>query len=165
MTETKQRNIGVALECFVQKDGEYLMLHRHPTKKIMPNVWMAPGGKRNFNEGLFACAKREIREETGLEIKNLKVKVIGNAYIEDLDLELYFHFLTAEWAGGELTPETEIGELVWLAPRKIFELDNLLAELKEVLPHVLGDNDMVISYTAVYRSGNEMIEFLLENPE
>lgn len=165
MTEIKERNIGVALECFVQKDGKYLMLHRHSTKKIMPNVWMAPGGKRDFNEGLFARAKREILEETGLEIKNLKIKVTGNAYIEDINLELYFHFLTAEWAGGELTPETEVGELAWHTPEEIGKLDNLLAELREVLPHVFADDDKVISYTAVYKSGNEMVEFSLENPK
>lgn len=87
-----QRNISVALECFIKKDGKYLMLHRNPTKKIMPGVWMAPGGKREHNEGLFECARREIFEETGLKIKNLQIKATGNAYLKDLDLEVYFHF-------------------------------------------------------------------------
>ena len=43
-----QRNIAVTLECFVKKDGKYLMLHRNPKKRIMPDVWMAPGGHREF---------------------------------------------------------------------------------------------------------------------
>ena len=73
-----KRNILVTLECFVKKDGKYLMLHRNPDKKILPNVWMAPGGKREHNEGLFECARREIKEETGLEITNLRIKASGN---------------------------------------------------------------------------------------
>src|SRR5579864_2542948 len=81
----KSRNILVTLECFVKKDNTYLMLHRNKDKRIMPDVWMAPGGKREFNEGLFECARREVLEETGLEIKNLRIKVSGNGYLKDLD--------------------------------------------------------------------------------
>lgn len=79
----KPRNILVTLECFIQKDGEYLMLHRNPDKRIMPNVWMAPGGKREFNEGLFTATRREVLEETGLQIKNLRIKAVGNAYLRE----------------------------------------------------------------------------------
>lgn len=35
------RNIAITLECFVKKDGKYLMLHRRNDKRIMPDVWMA----------------------------------------------------------------------------------------------------------------------------
>lgn len=108
----KKRNIAVALECFVKKNGKYLMLHRGKHKRIMPDVWMAPGGHLEFNEGLFACARREIREETGLDIKNLKVKAVGTAYLEDLNQELFFHFLTADYAGGKVVQNLEDGELV-----------------------------------------------------
>lgn len=157
-----RRNIAVTLECFVKKDNRYLMLHRNAAKRIMPNVWMAPGGKREFNEGLFECAKREIKEETGLEIKNLRIKATGNAYLKDLDQELYFHFVVADYAGGELHQNPEDGELVWLTPEEISKLDNLLAEIHEVLPYILTDDNNVISYKAVYEKGNKMTDFILE---
>jgi len=94
-----KRTIAVALECFVHRNGKYLMLHRGKHKRIMPDVWMAPGGHREFNEGLFECARREIMEETGLSIAKLRVKAIGNGYLKDLDQEFYFHFY-------ELLPKT-----------------------------------------------------------
>ncbi|PJE62811.1 hypothetical protein COU88_03005, partial [Candidatus Roizmanbacteria bacterium CG10_big_fil_rev_8_21_14_0_10_39_6] len=87
----EKRNILVTLECFVHKDGKYLMLHRNADKRIMPGVWMAPGGKREFNEGLFEAARREVLEETGLVIKNLRIKVAANAYMKDIDQEVFFH--------------------------------------------------------------------------
>jgi 8-oxo-dGTP diphosphatase len=145
----EQRNIIVTLECFVKKDGKYLMFHRSPEKRIMPNVWMAPGGKREFNEGLFECARREILEETGLQIKNLKIKATGNAYLKDLEQELYFHLIVADYAGGEVHQTSEDGRLEWLTPQEISQLDNLLAEIREVLPYIF----------------NEMIKFQLENAE
>ncbi len=157
----RKRNVLVTLECFVKKDGKYLMLHRNKNKKIMPDVWMAPGGKREFNEGLFSCARREIKEETNLEIKNIQVKAIGNAYLKDLDSELFFHLLTADYAGGTLKETPKDGELVWLTPEEISKLPNLLAELKEVLPYLIGDQG-IISYTAEYEKGNEMTYFQTE---
>jgi len=159
----KSRNILVTLECFVQKDGKYLMLHRNADKRIMPNVWMAPGGKREFNEGLFAATHSEILEETGLTIKNLRIKATGNAYLKDLDQEVFFHFVFADYAGGEVHQNPEDGELKWLTPEEIIELDNLLAEIKQVYPNIFDGTDDVVSYTAVYERGNELVEFTIEN--
>lgn len=150
------RNIAVTLECFVKKDGKYLMLHRSPTKRIMPDVWMAPGGHREFNEGLFACAKREVCEETGLEITNIQIRAVGNSFVKDLDQEFFFHILVAEWTGGELVPKTADGEFVWLTPEDILKLPNLLAELPSVLPHVFSDNGKILSFVSEYEAGNQM---------
>lgn len=152
------------MECFIKKDGKYLMLHRNPNKKLMPDVWMAPGGHIERNEGLFEATRREIMEETGLKIKNLRIRVTGNAYLKDLDREMFFHFLTADYDSGELKQNPEDGEFVWLKPKEIFNLDNLLAELHEVLPHVFDGNSDIISYKAVYEKGNEMANFVLEEP-
>ena len=138
------------------------MLHRNPDKKIMPNVWMAPGGKREFNEGLFAATRREIKEETGLEIKNLRVKVAGNGYMKDLDQEIFFHFILADYAGGEVHQKPEDGELRWVTIEEMKNLDNLLAEIKEILPLLFDGTDKVISYTVVYEKGNELSSFMLE---
>lgn len=159
-----RRNIVVTLECFVKKDGKYLMLHRSKDKRIMPGVWMAPGGKREFNEGLFEAARREILEETGLRIKNLRIQATGNAYLKDLDQELYFHFITADYGSGKLKQNSKDGKLEWLTPREISKLDNLLSEIREVLPYIFRNNNKCISYKAVYEEGNKMTDFKIEKP-
>jgi len=151
------------LECYVKKDGKYLMLHRNQHRLIMPGVWMAPGGKRELGEGLFECAHREILEETGLEIKNIKIRATGIVRIKDLDLQLLVNFLTADYAYGELKQCPE-GELVWLMPEEIFKLDSLLEELRHVLPFVFDDKAGIVSFKSVYSSGNNMVEFGIENP-
>lgn len=158
----KQRNIYVTLQCFVKKDSKYLMLHRGASKKVMPDVWMAPGGKREFNEGLFECARREIKEETSLDIKNLRILCAGNAYLKDLDEELFFHLVGADYASGELQENPDDGKLEWLTLEEILKLDDLLAELKNVLPIILGDNPKVISYCSEYEAGNKMTDLKIE---
>lgn len=159
---SKQRNAVVTLECFVKKGDKYLLLHRNPTKRIMPDIWMAPGGHREFNEGLFACARREVFEETGLKIKNLQIKATGNAYVKDIDQEFFFHMLVADYKSGELKTNDADGTFAWLTPDEIVKLNNLLPELKYILSHIFSDNPNVISYTALYETGTEMTNFKLE---
>lgn len=158
------RNIAVTLECFIHKDGKYLMLERSPDKRIMPGVWMAPGGKREFNEGLFACARREVLEETGLHIKNLRIRATGNAYLRDLDQEFYFHFVFADYAGGTLKTDCPEGKLAWFSPSEILKLDTVLAEIKLIGMRLFADTKEVLSYSAVYSSGNTLESFTIESP-
>lgn len=157
-----KRNIVVTLECFVKKGNTYLLLHRNPQKRIMPGIWMAPGGHREFNEGVFECARREVWEETGLKIKNLRIKATGNAYVKDIDQEFFFHMVTADFAGGTLKTNEEDGEFKWLTKKAIMKLDKLLPELKHILPHILSNKKTVLSYTAFYETGTEMTAFTIE---
>lgn len=159
------RRIIVTLECFVHKDHRYLMLHRNKDKKIMPDVWMAPGGKREFNEGLFECARREVLEETGLHIKNLQIRAVGNAYLKDINQEIYFTFVFADWKSGEVLINSPDGDLVWLSPDQIVNQKNILAEIKHVGKYIFNENSGVISYIAVYEKGNELTYFQLENKD
>ena len=152
----------MALECFVKKGGKYLMLRRSESKKILPGVLLAPGGKREFNEGLFECARREILEETGLEIKNIKIKVAGNGYLKDVDQEVFFHFLVADYASGELHQDPDDGELLWMTEDEIVADKDVLAEIPHVAKYIFDDLDKCVSYTVVYERGNEMSELVME---
>ncbi len=138
------------------------MLHRARHKRIMPDVWMAPGGHIEFNEGLYEAARREVLEETGLKIKNIRIKAVGTAFLKDLNQELFFHFVFADYAGGELVQNEHDGELAWLTPKEISKLPTLLAETREILPYLFKNNGKIISYKAVYKQGNEMTSFQLE---
>ena len=59
--------------CYLEKDGRYLVLHR--TKKEHDEnggKWIGVGGKFEYGESPEECARREVKEETGLEIKILR---------------------------------------------------------------------------------------------
>lgn len=159
----QDRNISVTLECFIKKGDKYLMLHRHKDKKIMPDVWMAPGGYREFNEGLFSATRREVFEETGLKIKNLRLRAVGNAYLKDLNKELYFFMVLADYDSGELIENVVDGEFAWLTKKEILNLDKLLDELKHILEFILSDEGKIISYKAIYEKGNKMSFFEIES--
>lgn len=161
------RNIETTVECFVEKDGKYLMLRRHPDKRILPNILMAPGGHQEFCEGVVAATRREIKEETGLDICDVRIRVAGIAYLKAINQEFAFHVLTAKYAGGQVISNPADGELVWLSRDEMIGLDNILGELKPLIPLILNDDNdyRTLSVRAVYEKGNELTEFEIEKPD
>ncbi len=124
---------------------------------------MAPGGHIEFSEGLFEATRREVLEETGLAIKNIRIKAVGTAYLRDLNQELFFHFVFADYAGGKVMQNEHDGELAWLTPKEIEKLPTLLAEIRKILPYLFKNNGKIISYKATYKNGNKMTAFELES--
>ena len=53
------------------KDGEILILKRASHMKWNPNLWDLPGGHLKEDEETIEALKREVKEETGLAIKNI----------------------------------------------------------------------------------------------
>ena len=97
-----------------------------------------PGGHVEKGESFTDSAVRELREETGLEARNLKSSgVIHWSNTDNFDRYLAFLFKTSDFM-GELLPETEEGRNIWM------ELDELAAApsdngMREILRMFLND--------------------------
>lgn len=56
--------------CYLERDGQYLMLHRVKKKKdVNHDKWVGVGGKFEPGEDALTCALREVKEETGLTMR------------------------------------------------------------------------------------------------
>lgn len=60
-----------AAKAFIVKDGKVLLIKREPTDTHKPSQWDIPGGRLNPGENPFIGLKREILEETGIDIEIL----------------------------------------------------------------------------------------------
>ena len=81
-------------------DGKLLLGFRK--KSPGKNSWQCPGGLLEAGESVFDCAIRETREETGLEISNLKYAPYTNNYFEQDEFHSVTLYVTAGLAGGQL---------------------------------------------------------------
>ena len=113
--------VGVGVIIFDEK-GRLLLGHRvgKDTGGIYePGSWCLPGGKQEYGETIEECATREVKEETNLDIFN--VKVIG---CHD-DIQVGKHFITIETVTNVYEGEVKVMERNKQDEWKWFYLDNL----------------------------------------
>lgn len=109
--------VGVGV--FVIKEGKVLF-HKRKGAHGEGN-WSIPGGHLEFGETIEECSKREVFEEAGIRIKNVKL----GPYTQDVFLKENKHYVTiftiAEYESGEIQIiESEYMEnLEWFSPNNI----------------------------------------------
>lgn len=104
--------------------GEILMQRR-----VDNNYWALPGGTMDFGETIVETAEREVREETGLDVK--VDGIIGTFsdprhIIEYSDGEVRQQFnicFHARLIGGELRASKESTEVRWIPPDELERLE------------------------------------------
>jgi 8-oxo-dGTP diphosphatase len=95
MNERPKIGIGV----IILKDNKVLMLKRKNAHGA--GSWSFPGGHLEFNEGIVECARREVMEETGITIKNLRYGPFTNDIFESEGKHYVTLYLIAEHDSGE----------------------------------------------------------------
>ena len=98
--------------CYIERNGEYLMLHR-TKKQNDPNhdLWLGIGGHFESGETPGECIRREVKEETGLNLIDPQLR--GIVTFSDGDWHEYMFLYSARNFEGELT-ECNEGELLWI---------------------------------------------------
>jgi A/G-specific adenine glycosylase len=92
------KNIKVALA--VIKKGDRVFIQKRPSKGLMAGLWEFPGGKIEKGESAVDAIHREIREEVGISIKNVRViKRIRHAYTS---FKVDLHCFAAEHEEGRI---------------------------------------------------------------
>jgi 8-oxo-dGTP diphosphatase len=93
----KRPYIGIAV--IVVKDNRILLGRRKNAHGA--GTWAFPGGHLEFGESIEDCARREVFEETGLCIADLRC----GPYTNDIFSEEHKHYVTlfvlADWESGE----------------------------------------------------------------
>jgi 8-oxo-dGTP diphosphatase len=103
--------------------GNILLLRRKDNDK-----WTMPGGTLDFGESLTDCAIREVREETGLQIRITGlIGTYTNPHIliaySDGEVRQEFTFVyAAEIEAGELKIDDESKEAAWVPLSSAVEL-------------------------------------------
>ncbi len=136
--------------CYVKKDNKTLMLHRIKKENDMhKGKWNGLGGKLENGESPEECVIREVKEESGLEIKNPKLKGILTFPAFDGIEDWYVFVFVAYKFEGELIDSKE-GKLEWIDDDKLTEL-NLWEGDKLFLKWL--EQDKCFSGKFVYKNG------------
>lgn len=110
----------VGVGAVVVQDGKVLIVKRaHAPRK---GEWSLPGGRVELGETLVDATRREIREETGLEVEvGALIELFDRVHRDDDRVQ--YHFVIADYlcrpCGGTLTAGDDAEDVAWVTPDEL----------------------------------------------
>jgi 8-oxo-dGTP diphosphatase len=122
--------------CFVTNGDDVLLLRGAPDKRIWPGKYNGVGGHIERGEDILQAARREILEETGLNVDAARLRGVVNIDTNDAQTGIALFIFTANATQRETIPSPE-GDLEW-HPRGKLPQEDLVDDLEVILPRVLA---------------------------
>lgn len=140
--------------CYIEKDGQYLMLHRIKKENdINKDKWIGVGGGFEDRESPEECVRREVLEETGLILRNLNYRGIITFVTDKWETE-YMHLFTSTDFEGELK-DCDEGCLEWIDKSKLLQLD--IWEGDKVFLRLLDTDEPFFSLRLEYAGEDDVL--------
>lgn len=147
--------------CYIEKDGQYLMLHRVSKKNdVNKDKWIGVGGHFEEGESPEECLLREAKEETGLTLRSWRFRGIVTFLAEGWPTE-YMCLYTADEFEGEIK-DCDEGTLEWVPKAELQRLN--LWEGDKLFLRLLADDAPFFSMKLAYR-GDALVYAALDGKE
>ena len=147
--------------CYIEKDGNYLMMHRIKKKNdVNQEKWVGIGGHFEADESPEECLLREAKEETGLTLTSYRFRGLVT-FISDKWQTEYMCLYTADGYEGELG-ECNEGELVWVPKEDVMNLN--LWEGDKIFFRLLNEDVPFFSLKLRYE-GETLAEAVLDGKD
>lgn len=107
----------VIVSCLVRKDDAFLFIKQNKQGGAYPNTYHVPGGSINLGEDIEKAVRREIFEETNIEIAHLIPSHFDAEIIENYKGEphqLIFLQYIADYEAGVPAAGDDASEIIWV---------------------------------------------------
>lgn len=108
--------------CYLEKEGQYLMLHRVSKKHdVNHDKWIGVGGKFEEGEAPEECLLREVWEETGYHLVDYQFRGVLTFISSVQEPEYIFVYTSKHFQGEQKTCDE--GDLEWVDKKDIPHLN------------------------------------------
>ncbi|MCL5094019.1 MAG: NUDIX domain-containing protein [Patescibacteria group bacterium] len=162
---SKNKMFNILASAFVLKKpyqkevpSKYLILKRSNKERTFPGMWTVPGGKLHQSDYTFTKKetkdywynvlekglRREVREEAGIEIKNIFYLTSLARLTEEGHGSLTLSFV-AEYADGKIKLDEDMTDHAWVTyeeAKKYDLIDGILDEIYLAERKLVGEKDV-----------------------
>lgn len=126
----KNENFRFAVELLIKYDNKYLLCKRSSNAKVAPNIWNIPAGKVKYNEGIEEALIRECKEETNLDVTN--VKYLDYNFINKTHKRIvYLYYTEVDDISNLNIDRSEFDDWAWVHVKD-------LEDYKSLNPHLIN---------------------------
>lgn len=112
----------VAVAFVIERNGEILMLRRSPDKDHAPGTWETGSGRVEYGEGAEGAVRREVLEETGLQVE-IQAPVATFHFYRGADREEAIGMtFWCRYVAGEFVTSAEHDLARWVSPAEAVAL-------------------------------------------
>jgi len=121
------KEIMVAVGAVIRDESGRVLLVKHRPERggFWQGKWICPGGKLELGERIEDGIRREIKEETNLEIRLTSPLAPFNRIVESegqTELHVIYINYLAEKSEGDLKPGSDVGEVLWATRKDILSI-------------------------------------------
>jgi len=117
--------MGVSQKAIIFHKDKFLIIKRGETAPSNPNKWDLPGGDVDYGENLYESIKREIREEVGLEVKDLKPYEVHSRIIPETEYYWVTIAYKTETDDSNIKLSYEHSDFKWVNLKEFNQLDSV----------------------------------------
>ena len=151
--------VSLSTLCYIEKDDQYLMLHRTVKKNdVNRDKWIGVGGHFEKDESPEECLLREVREETGYTLTSYQYRGIVT-FISGDGVTEYMSLFTADGFTGQATACDE-GELLWVDKKDVKRLN--VWEGDRIFFRLLEETEKFFSLKLVYDGAGALVSAALD---
>jgi ADP-ribose pyrophosphatase YjhB (NUDIX family) len=115
--------VGIGVVAFDGAPGEERVLLVRRGKPPREGAWSLPGGAQHVGERAEAAARRELLEETGIEVGGLELAAVFDSISYDEAGAVRWHYTIIDfcgrWTSGEARPGDDVAAVAWALPEEL----------------------------------------------
>ena len=142
-------NVAVVF-CYLVKEGKVLLIRREKPPAYLQ--YTVVGGKKEAGEDLYDACRREVLEETGLNVQDLRLRGVASQFLEGLNFEVTSYYFLSDSFTGDAAGSAE-GSVEWCDIELSMQKEGISEYYVRVTPYVMDDRGVFLASVRSDREG------------